>query len=107
MESIKKNKDFSYIFKKGCSFANPAFICYYKENRNRSRFAVVAGKKVGNAVKRNRAKRVIRAALRDIIPEIKNNYDIIFIARQSTLLYKSSDVFKMMEKSLLGRLNKK
>lgn len=47
-----------------------------------SRFAVVAGRVTGNAVQRNRAKRIIRAVLNNLLPEVPAGWDLIFIARR-------------------------
>ena len=46
------------------------------------RFGVTAGRTVGNAVRRNRAKRLIRSAILSFLPLIKPGWDIIVIARR-------------------------
>jgi len=106
--SVNKNRDFQFLFKKGECFAAPAFVCYRLANRNNvNRLGLVASKKVGNAVKRNRAKRVIREAFRLIEPEIRaktdRRYDFIFVARVKTPLFKTAQVFRNM-KNLLTKL---
>lgn len=45
-----------------------------------SRFAVAAGRSVGNAVKRNRAKRLVREAIRRHLPHIPAGYDFLLAA---------------------------
>ena len=57
-----------------------------------------AGKKLGGAVKRNRAKRVITAAFRDCAPYIKPNYDFIIVARTRILNIKSTAAAESMLK---------
>jgi len=47
------------------------------------RIGVVAGKTVGKAVERNRAKRLIRHALQPYLPVIPAGWDILFIARKA------------------------
>jgi ribonuclease P protein component len=46
-----------------------------------NRYAVVAGKRVGKAVARNRAKRLVREALRRLHPGLKQGYDVVVIVR--------------------------
>ena len=46
-----------------------------------SRFAVAAGKRLGGAVVRNRIKRRLRAAIRQVYPQLASGYDLIVIAR--------------------------
>jgi ribonuclease P protein component len=43
--------------------------------------AYVAGRRVGDAVGRNRARRILRAAWRELAPEIRDGYDIALVAR--------------------------
>jgi ribonuclease P protein component len=49
----------------------------------RNRYGFAAGKRVGNAVARNRAKRVLREVARRLHPSLREGYDIVFIARNS------------------------
>ena len=45
------------------------------------RVGVIAGRSIGNAVQRNRAKRLIRHAVQPFLPQIRAGWDILFIAR--------------------------
>lgn len=47
----------------------------------RSRVAVTAGKRLGNAVVRNRIKRRLREAIQLVYPQLASGYDVIVIAR--------------------------
>ena len=47
----------------------------------RSRVAITAGKRLGKAVVRNRIKRRLREAIRQVYPQLASGYDLIVIAR--------------------------
>ncbi len=105
---IKKDKEFRFLFKKGDSIVTDAFVCYARESKRRvNRIGIVTGKKVGNAVKRSRARRVIREAFRLIEPLLREKtqkrYDFIFVARAKTPAMKSTEVYLRMEKQLMKR----
>lgn len=63
---------------------------------------ITAGKKVGSAVDRNRAKRVIIAAFRQLLPYVSGGYDFVFVARTRTSKVKSTVVFKSLKKAFLN-----
>ncbi len=64
MNSVKSTAQFNRIYKKGRYAHTSGFVLYYMKG-SENLLGVVASKKVGNAVKRNRAKRLLRASLRD------------------------------------------
>ncbi|MDE6732801.1 MAG: ribonuclease P protein component [Oscillospiraceae bacterium] len=106
---IKSNRDFSYLFRKGDSTVNYAFVCYMKPRRaGKNRLGVVSGKKVGNAVKRNRSRRIIREAFRLFEPIMKEKtdkrYDFVFVARAKTPTLKTQQVLSLMKKNILPKL---
>lgn len=82
-QRIKKNEDFQTVFKKGKSVANRQFVIYSykKEQQQEFRIGLSVGKKLGNAVTRNRIKRAIRQAFLEMRDELKNDYDYVIIAR--------------------------
>ena len=107
---IKNNRDFSFLFKKGESIVTFAFVCYVRERRGRcNRLGIVTGKKVGNAVKRNRSRRIIREAFRLFEPILKEKtqkrYDFVFVARSKTPELKSTKIYSLMMKNILSRLS--
>ena len=104
MEELKKIKE-SYIFrrayKKGRSLVSPYVVVYMLKNRrNNIRLGITAGKKIGKAVSRNRAKRVITAAFRQILPQIPMGYDYVIVARTRILTVKSTAVAESILKLL-------
>jgi ribonuclease P protein component len=67
----------------GQSYAHPLLVLVLeKRGAGNTRFAVTAGNSIGNSIQRNRAKRLIRSALRDFLNEVKPGYNGILIARK-------------------------
>src|SRR5690625_1465175 len=101
---VKKNSEFQEIFKSGKSFANRELVIYYKEKPSQTHFRVgiSVGKKIGNAVTRNRIKRYIRESILDLENKIIPKVNIIIVARQPT-----KDLgYDEIRKSLLHLLRK-
>lgn len=83
---IKKNEEFSRVFNEGKSVANRQFVLYFlrKEEQKHFRIGLSVSKRVGNAVTRNRIKRIIRVVFHELKEELKGEYDFVVIARQPT-----------------------
>jgi ribonuclease P protein component len=81
---LTSTRDFLRVRRLGKSYAHPLIVLVALPNDlGNSRFAVSATRSVGNAVQRNRAKRLIRESMRPMIPRIKPGWDILLLARQS------------------------
>ncbi|WP_326717136.1 ribonuclease P protein component [Vagococcus jeotgali] len=96
---IKKEKEFQRIIQKRQSFANRNFIVYVCEAPDNQHFRVglSVGKKVGNAVHRNRVKRLMRAVLFDMKDNINPKSNIILIARPPVVNLSFEEVSKNIE----------
>lgn len=83
---LKKNKDFQFVFRSGNSKANRQFVVYYRKQPEPShfRFGISVSKRVGNAVTRNRIKRYIREAIRQLEGDLSEGKDYVIIARKPT-----------------------
>ena len=91
MLSITRNNDFLRLYRRGKSLASPAVICYLMPNKlGVIRLGLTTSKKIGGAVQRNRARRVLRAAFREILPRFQSGYDIVLVARTKTTFIKST-----------------
>ena len=78
---IKKSQDFEKIIKNNKSFRSKYFFIYkQKHEENTYHFGLSVGKKIGNAVRRNKVKR----QLREIISQndYQKNFDCIIIVRR-------------------------
>ncbi len=79
---MNRNQDFQRLYRSGAFCSLGAAILYAMPNgRSENRLGITAGKKVGNAVKRNRAKRIVRAAYRAVETEMPIGLDIVIVAR--------------------------
>lgn len=99
--ALNQNSDFRRIYARGKCFADKALVTYVLKNSlGVTRCGITAGKKVGNAVERNRSRRVIRAAFFHLKDDVECGYDIVFVARGKTKFLKSQIVQKAMLRHL-------
>lgn len=94
---LRNKKDFSRLYKKGKSYGSRHVVLFFiRNNLKYNRKAFLASKKVGNAVERNRARRLMKENFRKMGDNIKEGYDILFIARNNIKGEKCKDVSKSM-----------
>lgn len=94
---LKQNTEFRGAYYRGRSFVHPLLIVYVRKNRfGFPRFGITTGKKLGKAVKRNRCRRLIREAYRQLAPEIVGGFDMVFVARAATVESREPKVEKAM-----------
>jgi ribonuclease P protein component len=93
---LTRSEDFKRVRRFGKSYAHPLVVLIVQAHDQRSspeekrsnsvnqprvKVGVAAGRTVGTSVYRNRAKRLLREAMRPLIPEIAPGLDLILIAR--------------------------
>ena len=79
---LTRSEDFKRVRRSGKSYAHPLMVLVVHVNDEaKVRVGVAAGRTVGTAVKRNRAKRLLRAAMRTLLPGLAPGWDLILIAR--------------------------
>ena len=101
--TLKSNSDFRRVYARGKVYTNPALVIYLMKNRaGICRIGITTSKKIGNAVERNRSKRVIRAAFRQLPDRLDGNFDIVFVARGRTKYTKSTELCGIMRKHFLS-----
>jgi len=81
---LKTNREFNTIYNKATkSWHTPYFVIFFKKSNN-YQVAFVASKKLGNAVARNRAKRLLRANFISLCDNIEQG-SYIFVAKKAIL----------------------
>lgn len=79
---LTRSEDFKRVRRSGKSYAHPLVVLIVqRHDQPRVKVGVAAGRTVGTAVHRNRAKRLLREAMRTLLPNIVSNLDLILIAR--------------------------
>lgn len=97
---LRKSGTFQYVYRRGSSIACKEMVLLYTKGRQ-IKVGFSVGKKVGNAVTRNRTKRRLKECLRPYLSDLKyGNY--VIVARAASLTCS----FAHLSKQLLYLLNK-
>ncbi|WP_373230412.1 ribonuclease P protein component [Cohnella sp.] len=101
---LRKREDFNVVYRYGRSFANSQFVVYWRRRSQKGSFrmGVSASSKLGNAVVRNRLRRMVKEIVRLNAGKLLEDTDLILIVRKPAL----SLPYKEMESSILHVLRK-
>jgi ribonuclease P protein component len=91
--TLRRARQFADVYTRGRKLVSPAFVLFHLAAPD-ARVAFVASRKVGGAVQRNRAKRVLRAALAQAEAEVCGATPgwLILVARRDILAQSSHEV---------------
>lgn len=99
-EIITDNRIFTRLYSKGKSAVSRTLVIYCRKNNTKiNRLGLTSTKKIGCAVKRNRARRVIREAYRLIEDKLVLGYDIVIVARTKATAVSMFSVKNDLEKT--------
>ena len=97
-DRLRKRPEFVHLSKTGRRVQNAHFIVLFAPgNLQRSRLGVTVTKRVGNAVTRNRIKRLLREYFRSNKGGVGANLDINIIAKKEAIGLTSAEIFTMLE----------
>lgn len=100
--SLKRNKEFRYVYRVGKSVGSrPMVLVYTKSRLAELKIGFSVSKKIGNSVARNRVKRRMKESFRLMIPSVKRGYHLIFIAREPVVQEDFAGIQKAMRHLLL------
>jgi len=96
--AINQNFLFRRLYKQGKCYVTPYVAVYAKKTkRNGNRLGITATKKIGNAVQRNRARRIIKEAYRLYEDELPAGFDYVIVARQRAVSAKMQNILKSLK----------
>ena len=108
IKTLKKNYEFKNVLSKGKFYVGKYIIAYILNNsKSENYFGVAVSSKIGNAVKRNRVKRVIRESYRVNKDKIKKGYNIVILCKKDLSFDKynfndvNNDVITIFDKANL------
>lgn len=103
-ESLKKNKDFQVVYRKGKPYGNKYLVMYILPNDlEKNRVGISVSKKVGNSIVRHHLTRLIRESYRLHEEQFQCGYDFVIVARTTA----KDRTYREIESALLhlGRLH--
>ena len=81
---LTRSEDYNQVKRDGKSVSNRLFKVILRPNQASTlRFGFITGKSIGNAVTRNRCKRLMRASIQQISGSLTSGWDVVIIVRQS------------------------
>lgn len=99
--SMNQDRDFRRVYRQGKTQVHSVLVTYaLKNKKGQCRIGLTASKKMGKAFERNRARRVMRAAYRQLEPLVPSGWDFIFVARSRTAQVKTQQVLAVMKKQI-------
>lgn len=97
---LRKRSDFERVYEEGSKAVTSAFVLFARRNEtSRSRLGVTATRKLGNSVRRNRARRLVREAFRRCREELPAGFDYVVVARGPLLSLKPGEIRPLLIRS--------
>jgi ribonuclease P protein component len=98
---LRSSQDIKRVRNTGKSIANPNLVIVYSPNNlDYSRIGVSTSRRVGGAVQRNRARRVVRESISPLLGKINQSVDMVILCRKPILDLKTQDVKIALEQTL-------
>jgi ribonuclease P protein component len=104
---LVKSSEFLQVRKRGCSIKTaPFWIQCLLESDGNSKIGIIVTKRLGNAVLRNRAKRMIRECFRSEIDQISQSIRVVVLPKKHIFKTPFSELKSLFIDSLNEALNR-
>ena len=98
---LNRNFEFHRVYKNGESIVGPTVVIYvWRRSRGGIKTGITASKKIGCAVERNRARRVVKSAAAEVLKGVGGNYHLVFVCRRRAITTKSTTVAGQLKNQL-------
>ena len=103
---LKKRYQFNYVYKSGEQFSGEHMVLYVASSKTKNiKVGLAVTKKVGHAVVRNKVRRRLREIIKKQVPILKQNNNIIVVARdnitEASFEKLSNEFLKLLKKANL------
>jgi ribonuclease P protein component len=90
---LRARAEFDRVFRKGRRLPGRQFVLIALQNgKTEHRLGIAAGRKLGGAVVRNRARRLLRESFRRMAPVAGPGFDVVLVARADIVGRTQSEV---------------
>jgi ribonuclease P protein component len=103
LERLRGAEEFRRVYRSGCRATGAVGTVYAVPNhRGVTRVGVQVGRRFGSAVRRNRARRRLREALREMRGQLASGVDLVIVPRASVLVMESSGLRRQLAEVLVA-----
>jgi len=96
-QRLSTRADYGRVYREGRRYVGSSVVLYVRQTDAPLRLGVTAGRKLGGAVRRNRAKRRVREAFRRLRNRLAGRGDIVLVARSRAISAAFAEILAEIE----------
>ncbi|NLC78882.1 MAG: ribonuclease P protein component [Ruminococcaceae bacterium] len=98
LKTINQNYLFQRAYRSKTRFVSPFVVTYVVPRKTGGiRMGITTSRKIGCAVERNRARRIVKAAAVELLKDADGCFDVIFVCRAATASRKSTALYGILK----------